>query len=76
MGSEPIDPDTPDACTTDASPQLMGVVVLLGVAVWLTSVGDAVSEAGVDDAVAVDVGVGATHTEFDAAQPVLTYVVR
>ena len=48
MGSEAMEPDTPDAWTTDASPQLLGVAELLGVAMWLTSVGDAVSETGVD----------------------------
>ena len=54
MGSEAMEPDVPDAWTTDANPQLMGVAELLGMAVRLTSVGDAVSEAG------VGVGVGAT----------------
>ena len=58
MGRELMEPDTPDAWTTDDSAQLMNVTELLGVAVRLTSVGDAVSEAGVDVAVAVDVGVG------------------
>ena len=57
MGSEPIDPDTPDAWTTDANPQLMGVAELLGMAVRLTSVGGAVSEAGVGVGVGVAVGV-------------------
>ena len=57
MGSEAMEPDVPDAWTTDASPQLINVAELLGEAVRLTCVGDTVNETRVDVAVAVDVGV-------------------
>jgi len=76
MGNEPMEPDTPDATTTEASPHIAGVEVLVGVAVRLTSVGDAVSETGVGAPDGVFVDVGVTQTAFDATQPVLTYVVR
>ena len=49
-----MEPDTPDARTTDASPQLINVAELLGEAVRLTSVGDAVSETGVGLVVEVE----------------------
>jgi hypothetical protein len=58
MGSEAMEPDVPDAWTTDANPQLMGVAELLGMAVRLTCVGDIVSEAGVEVTLGVTGGVG------------------